>query len=557
VTAGTDVVARDGQVTLNALSYYLATYGEDMSRGGSCPASRADLAADRGGLALRTTGSEVPPAVVDVLLEGYRTVSFRTDTGTRRPDGRLWFPWPPALAGRLSGVASVVVRDAARGAVLASGEARFGDDPARLDLRDGRQRWLSVNKWGRLAPSFDGVDPEARRALQDRLLDRLDAVRGVLEEAGLRPFVCYGTLLGAVRDGDLIPHDDDADLGYLSRHTHPADVVRENLALERLLRDRGYAVLRHSGGHLQLLFADDDAQDHYIDVFTAFEVGDRTHLCFQVGAEGLDLRTLSDVTVRGRRHPAPAAAEQLLAETYGPGWRTPDPSFTFTTPHAVRSRLRTWIGEFDMGREYWQDFYSSADTGRVPAAESDFARWVHERLPAGAAVLDVGTGTARDARFFARSGRTVHAVDYSTAAVQRSRALAAGEGWQAGFEVVNLADLHQVGRLAGGLDPAARWHLYARFLVHAIDDQARANLWFLAAAVARRGGECWLEFRTHRDEGAQHAFGEHFRRYLDPAVVVIEAKEHDLQVLDAVEGRGLAVYGDEDPWVARLRLGAA
>jgi hypothetical protein len=51
-------------------------------------------------------------------------------------------------------------------------------------------------------------------------------------------------------------------------------------------------------------------------------------------------------------------------------------------------------------------------------------------------------------------------------------------------------------------------------------------------------------------------FGEHFRRYLDPAQVVIEAKERDMQVLDAVEGRGLAVYGDEDPWVARLRLGA-
>ncbi|MGY1673519.1 LicD family protein [Geodermatophilus sp. SYSU D00710] len=441
--------------------------------------------------------------------------------------------------------------------MVASGEVAFGPDAARLDLRDGRLRWLSVNKWGHLAPSFDGIEPVARRALQDRLLERLDAVRGVLAEAGLRSFVCYGTLLGAVRDGDLIPHDDDADLGYLSRHDHPADVVRENLELERVLRHRGYSVLRHSGGHLQLVFSDDDGQDHCIDVFTAFEVGDRTYLCFQVGADGLDLRELSDVTVRGRTHPAPAATEQLLAETYGPGWRTPDPSFTFTTPHAVRSRLRAWIGEFNMGREYWQDFYSSADVGRVPAAESDFARWVDQRLPAGAAVLDVGTGTARDARFFARVGRTVHAIDYSAAAVERGRVLARNEGWQAAFEVVNLADLHQVGNLAAELDPSLGWHLYARFLVHAIDDEARANLWFLAATVARRGGECWFEFRTNRDEEAEHAFGEHFRRYLDPALVVVEAKERDLQVLDSVEGRGLAVYGDEDPWVARLRLGAA
>ncbi len=527
-----------------------------MSRSGARSRLPAAVQADRSGLTV-LDGPEELPAVLEILLEGYRTVSFRADAGARRPGGAVRFGWPPALAARLAGTASVAVRDAVSQDVLASGEVAFGPHPARLDLRDGRRRWCSVNKWGRLAPGFDGLDPADRLALQDRLLDRLDAVRDVLEEIGLQPFVCYGTLLGAVRDGDLIPHDDDADLGYLSRHGHPADVVRENLQLERVLRGRGYSVLRHSGGHLQLVFADDGGPDHYIDVFTAFTVGSRTHLCFQVGADGLDLRTRSEVTLRGRRLPAPAAAEQLLAETYGPGWRTPDPSFTFTTPHAVRSRLRTWIGEFDMGREYWQDFYSSDDVGRVPAAESDFARWVDRRLPAGAAVLDVGTGTARDARFFARSGRTVHAVDYSAAAVARGRALAGSEGWAAGFEVVNLADLHQVGSLAAGLDPSAGWHLYARFLVHAIDDGARANLWLLAAAVARRGGECWFEFRTNRDEGVDHAFGEHFRRYLDPAVVVIEAKERDLQVLESVEGRGLAVYGDEDPWVARLRLGAA
>jgi LicD family protein len=110
--------------------------------------------------------------------------------------------------------------------VLGSGDVAFDDEPTRLDLRNQQGRWLSVNKWGRLAPSFDGLDPAARHALQDRLLDRLGVVQRELEDLGLQPFVCYGTLLGAVRAGDLIPHDDDADLGYLSRHEPPADVVR-------------------------------------------------------------------------------------------------------------------------------------------------------------------------------------------------------------------------------------------------------------------------------------------------------------------------------------------
>ncbi|MGY1747104.1 methyltransferase domain-containing protein [Blastococcus sp. SYSU D00695] len=521
------------------------------------PSNRPELLADRAGLTLWPGHRARLPDVVDVLLEGQRTVSLRTGAAEPLPDGGVRLAWPVALAARLAGTVAVTVRDPVSKDVLAAGEVVLDGSAGRLDLRDDRGRWLSINKWGRLAPSFDGLEAAAREALQDRLLDGLRVVQEELEAFGLRPFVCYGTLLGGVRDGDLIPHDDDADLAYLSEHRHPADVVRENLELARALRRRGFAVTRHSGGHLQLTFDTAEGPDHYIDVFTAFVVEDRTYLCFQVGSDDLDLSALGEVVIRGRTYPAPADAERLLAATYGPGWRTPDPSFTFTTPHAVRSRLRTWIGEFNMQRDYWQDFYSSQEVTRVPAAESDFARWVADRLPEDVGVLDVGTGTARDARFFARSGRRVLAVDYSAAAVERGRAKAQEEGWVADFRVVNLADLHQVGGVAADLDHGLAWHLYARFLVHAIDDETRANLWTLAAAVARRGGECWLEFRTAEDAKAQHVFGEHFRRYLELPSVVAELEERGLRVLESTEGRGMAVYKDEDPWVARLRLGAA
>ncbi|SDO33408.1 class I SAM-dependent methyltransferase [Geodermatophilus sp. DSM 45219] len=520
-------------------------------------ARSAALRADRDTLTVDLGGARTTPQVVDVLLQGYRTVSLRVDGAEEvRGSTHVW-RWPDALAQVLSGRAEVTLRDAVTKDLLASAVVAFDGSDGALDLSDAEGRWLSVNKWGRLAPSFDGLAPSDAQLLQDRLLDRLDRVRGDLEDLGLPPFVVYGTLLGATRDGDLIPHDDDADLGYLSRHQHPLDVVRENLELERALRARGHVVSRHSGGHLQLFFGGgDEGLDHYIDVFTAFVTEGRTYLCFQVGAEGLDLGERTEIGIRGRAYPAPVEVEALLAATYGPGWRTPDPSFTFTTPHPVRSRLSTWMGEFGMQRDYWQDFYASADVDRVPPVESGFATWVAEQLPPAAGVLDVGTGTGRDARYFARTGRPVLALDYSSAAIERGRAAADREGWAADFRVVNLADLHQVAEVAGQMDPAVDWHLYARFLVHAIDDLARANLWTLAAAVARRGGECWLEFRTDRDEREKHVFGDHFRRYLDPQQVVLEAKEHELKVLSLVEGRGLAPYGEEDPWVARLRLGA-
>ena len=63
---------------------------------------------------------------------------------------------------------------------------------------------------------------------------------GALQKAGIDAFPAYGTLLGAVREGRLIGHDSDADLGYVSEHTHPVDVVRESFRLQRALADMGY-----------------------------------------------------------------------------------------------------------------------------------------------------------------------------------------------------------------------------------------------------------------------------------------------------------------------------
>ena len=38
--------------------------------------------------------------------------------------------------------------------------------------------------------------------------------------------------------------DSDVDLGYVSRRTHPLDVVRESYRLQRTLREQGFAVDR-------------------------------------------------------------------------------------------------------------------------------------------------------------------------------------------------------------------------------------------------------------------------------------------------------------------------
>ena len=56
----------------------------------------------------------------------------------------------------------------------------------------------------------------------------MERILDALHEIGIEAFPAYGTLLGAVREGRLLGHDSDADLGYVSRRTVPVDVIRES-----------------------------------------------------------------------------------------------------------------------------------------------------------------------------------------------------------------------------------------------------------------------------------------------------------------------------------------
>jgi SAM-dependent methyltransferase len=61
---------------------------------------------------------------------------------------------------------------------------------------------------------------------------------------------------------------------------------------------------------------------------------------------------------------------------------------------------------------------------RFTGPPSRFARWafdqLHSRYPRGQ-ILELGCGTGRDARHFAREGYVVTAVDYSATAIERAR----------------------------------------------------------------------------------------------------------------------------------------
>jgi SAM-dependent methyltransferase len=492
------------------------------------------------------------PAVIDVLVEGEWVWSFRSERDTRAVsssgDVRL-APWPVGLRPFLRGTGQVTVR--ASGRTLFDREYAFDDSDSRVRIVDADGRPLIVDKAGDLQCGF----AERGQATVDALLDAVEDVLARLNGAGVDAFLAFGALLGAVRDGTFIPHDSDADVGYLSRHTSPVDVARESYALERVMIEAGYWTWRFSAADFKVIVPDPEG-GRAIDVFAGFVTDGVFYLMPEVSSTEFRsdiILPLGKVELHGRTITAPADPEALLEITYGPHWRIPDPSFKFETPHQVQRRLDGWLRGNNGNRQHWWPFYFGQSSTRVSTEPSPFARWVHDREPAAESIVDIGCGTGRDSLWFARNGHDVLGLDYIPAATERAGNAAREDDLPARFTTFNLYDTRQV--LGIGAELAHREIapiLYGRFLIHALEDQGRRNLWRVADMCLRRGGKFYLEFRTGLDAGKEHEFGEHFRKYLDPDAVATEIEATGGQIEHHEAGHGLAVYKNEDPHVCRL-----
>jgi hypothetical protein len=154
---------------------------------------------------------------------------------------------------------------------------------------------------------------DARAALR-QVLARLDA-------AGITPFLSFGTLLGAVREGGFMAHDTDIDLGVFSDEASPEQLRRLfrwgsglRLALPSLLDARALPVkVRHrSGASIDLV-----PFERHPDAFIT-RMRHQSHVLTR-RRRPFGLRWMN---FEGTRVCVPDPPEAFLDENYG-DWRTP------------------------------------------------------------------------------------------------------------------------------------------------------------------------------------------------------------------------------------------
>jgi hypothetical protein len=173
-----------------------------------------------------------------------------------------------------------------------------------------------------------------------RIAELLAKVHDLFVSHGIWHALAYGSLLGAVRDGDVVPWDYDFDL-----FVRPAD-VRQIVELNREPNPHGLTfktifqdpanlavnpgrvtafwtsslVVREHGCAVGDLYAFTVFRD---GVARRFDLRSGTYYYPHSSFPNFFLEDLDEATIRGVRYPIPRHAEKWLEGNYGADWRVP------------------------------------------------------------------------------------------------------------------------------------------------------------------------------------------------------------------------------------------
>lgn len=477
--------------------------------------------------------------IADVTFDGRRIWSFWVQRDGEQEDGSFLLRWPKVLRPFLHGVVDIALVDPATGRELHAETVRLGTGEERIDVVNPAGRPLALDKSLKLVETFGTRDATH----VEPLLDAIGEVLGALHDAGIEAFLAYGTALGAVRDGRLIGHDSDADLGYVSVHDHPVDVIRESFRVQRALTDAGYRVTRYSAISLKVHVAESDGLDRGLDVFGGFIRDGTLYLMGEITLpyKRSWIEPLGTAMLEGREFPVPRDTDRFLAATYGPSWRVPDPAYKFETPESTNERFNGWFRGMRRSRAGWHAYFKR--TEKRPMRPSPVAHLVTERHPEMHTLIDIGCGRGADVAFFADRGVRAVGLDFQPRAYAAESERRA-EDSHVQFQLCNLLEMRHVLAISAWVArmPGPRV-VQSVHVVERIGQRGRLNI--LRAArmmLAGSDGRLYVQFMSRRGrDGYPRRSGA--RTPLDPAVMQDDVAEMGGRVVETIfeevsEGQG-------------------
>lgn len=156
----------------------------------------------------------------------------------------------------------------------------------------------------------------------DPIIGMLPYVAKLLEEHNIKYWLDWGTLLGAVRNGRMIPWDYDIDLGMFH------DDAQRLIALSPDIAKDGFdltAFWCNTYVHIIRFFTKEHGLNFHIDIYPWIVVGETVRAVDNLNRirTMIELTDLDSVEFEGAKYPCPQNPEKSLLHRYGTDWRIP------------------------------------------------------------------------------------------------------------------------------------------------------------------------------------------------------------------------------------------
>jgi tellurite methyltransferase len=212
------------------------------------------------------------------------------------------------------------------------------------------------------------------------------------------------------------------------------------------------------------------------------------------------------------------------------------------------------LGNSTDSSKYWEDHYRRFNE----FGPSDFAKnFAVKYTNQNSNIIELGCGNGRDALFLVEYCKNYTGLDISQTGISTARQKLENKKYHrqpqfhcADFTNTDFADFKDSKNL-----------FYSRFTLHSITLEQQKNLFTNLLKLPAEKNVLVVETRTIYDElygigeeKDKDAFiSDHYRRFINPGEIKSEI-ESNFEILEWIEGKDLARFEDENPYVLRFAL---
>ena len=199
---------------------------------------------------------------------------------------------------------------------------------------------------------------------------------------------------------------------------------------------------------------------------------------------------------------------------------------------------------------HWDEYYKK---DKAPLFPSPFAEYVANKLSTKQDILEIGCGNGRDSKYFSSKGHHVTGLDRSRAAIELCKNLYSSDE-PVEFFYGTITDIAKTNKKKFDL-------IYSRFVIHTMSLDEEMKTLKISYNLLKKRGNFFIECRSVNDPlsnkgqilSRTERVEGHYRRFIILDEFIQRLVQVGFEVIETTESNGLALFGEEDPMVIRVK----